>query len=62
LQVGPAGAFDALAVMGPSVLKVGGKHLMWYDARATGQPRSIASVGLATSHMAARGPSTPATR
>lgn len=48
LQVGPAGAFDEHGVQGPSVLKVGGQYLMRYDARAPGQPRSIASVGLAT--------------
>jgi len=49
LEAGPAGAFDALAAMGPSVLKVGAQYMMWYDARQPGPGRSIPSVGLATS-------------
>jgi len=62
LQAGASGAFDALAAMGPSVLKVGGQYLMWYDARQPGPERSIPSVGLACerhakSSMGRSGPS-----
>lgn len=46
LDAGAAGAFDEQGVQGPSVLKVGGKYLMWYDARAL---EGQTSVGLATS-------------
>ena len=49
LEAGAAGAFDERAAQGPSVLKVGGQYLMWYDAHAPGSGRDMVSVGLATS-------------